>query len=299
MAITFRESKLDPELLLRGTYLIYGPPKVGKTTFAATFPEVLIIEAEPHGADYVSGWVAEVHSLDELRELYKELHDRLRAGNFPWKTIALDTVDAIAAWFEAEIALQFGKKTLTGPSSTFGAEYALLRAEVLNMIKQFQLFPTGLLLLAHSRSEEEKTTLNMPPKLSRALFAATNNVIFLTLDEKGSRSCYVSPSYAIEAGSRDPILNRIGRFPPSYKALQTAYLEELARLQAEGKVPKAQLASPEGMGLPQLVLVAEPVVTTTGGGETSLANEEVKDAVQSTRVPRETRSSTRRVHGEA
>jgi len=31
----------------QATWLVYGPPKVGKTTSAATWPEPLIIECEP------------------------------------------------------------------------------------------------------------------------------------------------------------------------------------------------------------------------------------------------------------
>jgi len=220
---------------LRSTTLIYGPPKVGKTTFVATFPDALIIEAEPGGADYVEGWIAEVRSLDELRLLWKELKQRAESNDFPWKTIALDTIDAIADWLMDEIALEFGRKDLIGPSQAFGAEWAKLRASVLDVVKQFAVFPAGLVIVAHSKGDSEKATVNLPGKLARALMAAVNNIIFLTINDNGERVCITAPSPMIEAGSRDPYLLRISPFPPSYNELRRRYEAELEadRLKSE------------------------------------------------------------------
>ena len=217
------------ERFLRSTTLVYGAPKIGKTTFVSTFPDVLIIEAEPGGADYIEGWVAEVSSLDELRTLWKELRRRVDENNFPWKTIALDTIDAIADWLAEEIALEFGRKDLIGPSQAFGAEWAKLRAAVLDLVKQFTVFPAGLVVIAHSKGEGEKATVNLPGKLARALMAAMNNIIYLSINENGERMCIAAPSLLIEAGSRDPYLLRISPFPPNFQELKRRYEAELAR----------------------------------------------------------------------
>jgi len=59
-----RKPKLEfPE---QATWLVYGPPKCGKTTSAATWPEPLIIECEPGGADYIEGYIVEIDSRARL-----------------------------------------------------------------------------------------------------------------------------------------------------------------------------------------------------------------------------------------
>lgn len=215
--------------LIKATTLIYGQPKVGKTTFAASFPDVLLIELEPGGADYVTGCdVVEVNSLEELRALYAELKG---LSEMRWKILAIDTVDVLSSWFERQIALEYGKTILAGPSPAFGAEYARHRAEVMAVLKAFQILPTGLILIAHARQEEKRTTLNLPGRyLAMDIMAMASNVIYVGITDDGRREAVVSPSPALEAGSRDPILNSLGRFPPNFPELAKRYLEEGKRL---------------------------------------------------------------------
>lgn len=225
------------ERFVQSTTLIYGPPKAGKTTFASTFPDVLLVELEPGGADYVECDVVEVNSLQELRALYSELK-ALKPEELKWKVIALDTIDVISSYFEREIALEYGKTILAGPSTAFGAEYARHRAEVMAVLRAFQALPSGLLLIAHARFDEKKTTLNLPGRyLSLDVMAMASNILYLGLTEEGQREVVVSPSPALEAGSRDPVLASISRFPPDFKILAKLYEEELVRL---GWVPKEE-----------------------------------------------------------
>lgn len=223
-----RKVEYSFERLLRTTTLIYGAPKVGKTTFAASLPGSLIIETEPHGADYVEGEIIEVGSRDELREVWKELRS-IPEKEWKWKVIVLDTIDSISDWIEKDVAMEFGRNNLSGPSTSFGAEYARHRSEVINVLKQFQMFPAGLIVVAHSKGEGDKQTLNLPGKLSRAIMAQMNNIIYLGITDTGERMAFVSPTPNIEAGSRDPILTRIGKFRPSWEELRRLYEEEVRK----------------------------------------------------------------------
>lgn len=226
--------------LLASTTLVYGPPKVGKTTFAASWPDVLIVELEPGGADYVEADVIEISSLQELRALYAELR-ALDEKAWKWKTICLDTIDVISKYFETEIAVEYGKAILAGPSTAFGAEYARHRAEVMAVLRAFQALPAGLLMIAHSRYDERKTTLNLPGRyLAMDVMAMASNVIYLGITEDGRRECIVSPSPALEAGSRDPILCSLGRFPPNFQDLARLYEQEMARLGLDASKPEAK-----------------------------------------------------------
>ena len=75
--------------LSRLSILLYGLPKVGKTTEAAKFPEPLILECEPGGAGFVLGVdKLTVTSLSELErtigEILKQPHKTLILDGFTW-----------------------------------------------------------------------------------------------------------------------------------------------------------------------------------------------------------------------
>ena len=57
--------------------LLFGPPKIGKSTFGASFPNSLLVECEPKGARYINGRVVQVTGLSELREVWKLLKESL------------------------------------------------------------------------------------------------------------------------------------------------------------------------------------------------------------------------------
>lgn len=226
---------------LRSTTLIFGPPKVGKTTFVATLGErVLIVETEPGGADYVEGAdVIEITSLADLKALWKELS---LLKEWRWEVVAIDTITQVSSWIEREVALEFGKPMLAGPSTSFGAEYAKHRAELVSLIKSFQVLPCGLILVAHSRGEGgEKITLNLPGRaVQTEVMALASNVIYLGVDESGRREAVVAPSPMLEAGSRDRVLNALGRFPPDFRELERLYMEQARLMGVVGGEEEAQ-----------------------------------------------------------
>ncbi|RLG44478.1 MAG: hypothetical protein DRN81_04515 [Thermoproteota archaeon] len=239
-----RKKKLGfPE---QATWLIYGPPKVGKSTAAATWPEPLIIECEPGGADYIEGYIVEIDSrskngkpgwaraLAQLRNVYKELRDAEQKGDFPWKTIVLDTIDVIASWLEQEIAHKFGATQL-GEAGVYGADFAAHRDAVLNLIREFQAFPTHLVLVAHTASFNPEFSmgakiLDLPGKLGRAVMAVVSHAMYLQAEELPGggveRRFVFNPGPAIEAGSRHPVLAAAGSCPPTFQAIRALFKEQ-------------------------------------------------------------------------
>jgi replication-associated recombination protein RarA len=75
----------DPKNLI-----IYGVPKIGKTSLLSTLDDNLIIDLED-GSDYVEALKVKVHSVKELSDLCKEI---IKAG-CPYKFITIDTVTAL------------------------------------------------------------------------------------------------------------------------------------------------------------------------------------------------------------
>ena len=146
--ITARE--VDPKLML-----IYGPPKVGKTTILAALPNCLVIDTED-GSDYISALKLKVSKFDELREACAAI---VAAGR-PYDFVALDTITRVEDWCETR-ATQLYKETVIGKSFSGktvlelpqGSGYFWLRRafdEVLAMI-----IPTAkrVILVGHLREK--------------------------------------------------------------------------------------------------------------------------------------------------
>ena len=95
--------------------IIYGPPKIGKTSMLAKLENCLIIDLED-GSDMVDALKVKVNSLDELTEVGKEI----MKNNKPYKYVAIDTISKLEEWCEAE-AKELYMKTSMGKN--FDAKY--------------------------------------------------------------------------------------------------------------------------------------------------------------------------------
>jgi hypothetical protein len=85
-ANTFQPRKQNAPVLRSLSILLYGVPKVGKTTEAAKFPGALLLNCEPSGTDLLKGEhdVYDVTSLQQLDSIIGSLRQS------PYKTIVLD-----------------------------------------------------------------------------------------------------------------------------------------------------------------------------------------------------------------
>ncbi len=77
--------------------IIYGPPKIGKTTVLSQLKDCLIIDLE-EGSDMVDALKIKVNNLKELGEVGKAI---IQDGK-PYKYVAIDTISKLEEWCEAE-----------------------------------------------------------------------------------------------------------------------------------------------------------------------------------------------------
>ena len=82
--------------------IIYGAPKIGKTSVLADLDDCLIIDLE-EGSDMVDALKVKVSSLKELGELGMEI---VKAGK-PYKYIAIDTISKLEEWCEADAKVMY------------------------------------------------------------------------------------------------------------------------------------------------------------------------------------------------
>lgn len=210
----------------RGITLLYGPPKVGKTTALTTWYDgnILILETEPGGADFIEAYVIDVSSLDQLRSIYRELKDAYANNKAPWKAVAIDTIDVVSDWVEEEVASRYGASQL-GEAGVYGADFAAHRSEVLKIIRAFATLPVEVVVVAHSRPLEPgvptSKTLNLRGQLARIVMAQAHTVIYYDAKERPDGSVdrfFVVAPGSIESGSRIKGLSA-ARLPPTWRAL--------------------------------------------------------------------------------
>tara|TARA_Y100000361_G_scaffold154217_1_gene178823 strand:- start:5405 stop:6103 length:699 start_codon:yes stop_codon:yes gene_type:complete len=95
--------------------IIYGPPKIGKTTVLSQLDNCLIIDLED-GSDMVDALKVKATSLDELTQIGKAIMKE----NKPYKYVAIDTISKLEEWCEEEAKALYMK---TPMGKNFNTKY--------------------------------------------------------------------------------------------------------------------------------------------------------------------------------
>ena len=101
------------------TLLLYGAPKVGKTTALSQLKDCLIIDTEG-GANMIEGYIESVKNRDELIAILKEAQE-----GHEYKYVAIDTIDKIATWAEQAVCKE--ENVAAVQDLAFGKGFGLLR----------------------------------------------------------------------------------------------------------------------------------------------------------------------------
>ena len=139
--------------------VIYGPPKIGKTTMLSKLDNCLIIDLED-GSDMVDALKVKVNNLGMLATIGKEIIHEKR----PYKYVAIDTISKLEEWCEVEgkrIYMQTpmgknfeqknpGASVLSLPN---GAGYLYLRIAFKQWIDRLNLLADHVILVGHLKDK--------------------------------------------------------------------------------------------------------------------------------------------------
>ena len=98
------------------TLIIYGAPKIGKTTSVTALENYLLVELEPTGANYVSAVKLQFDCIEQFVGLEEAIKRKSNGANKPYKFIITDTLDELEVWVEKEATRRY-KASVIG--STF------------------------------------------------------------------------------------------------------------------------------------------------------------------------------------
>lgn len=132
--------------------LLYGLPKVGKTSFAAECPKNLICCFEK-GVNFLSGiYAVDIPNWSTFKAVLKQLARPDVREKFD--TITIDTVSI--AWGLCEQYICSSKGVDTIGAIPWGQGYALLKDEFANALRQISMLGYGIILITHAKTRIEK-----------------------------------------------------------------------------------------------------------------------------------------------
>lgn len=138
---------------LRNKYtLLYGLPKVGKTSFAAQCPNNLIFCFEK-GVNFLPGvYAVDVPKWSDFKALLKQLGKEEVKNKF--HTVTIDTISIAWDLCTQHICSQNNVKTIS--DIPWGRGYALLKDEFSAALREISMLGYGMIIIAHGKTKIEK-----------------------------------------------------------------------------------------------------------------------------------------------
>lgn len=205
--------------------LIYGPPKIGKSTLASEFDSPLFLATEA-GLNNLEVYQVAVPAWEDFLNYCKDI----AAGKHEFKTIVIDTVDNLFKACREYVQKKngFAHEADLG----FGKGYDLVKSEFSRTLVKLSLLPYGLVMISHADNVEIKTrtsTINKSvptlPKSARTVILGMADIILYcesTVTDDGEvRIIRTKPSENYEAGDRTGRLPVV--LPLKFKAFYNAF----------------------------------------------------------------------------
>lgn len=196
-------------------FVLYGQPKIGKTSALANLENCLIIDLED-GTDMVDALKIKANNLKQLSEIGREI---IKADK-PYKYIAIDTVTQLEVWCEQDAKKLYqntpmGKnfdsdnKGLSVLSLPNGAGYLYLRMAYKKWIDRLNTLADHIILVGHLKEakidkkgkEVAVKDLDLTGKIKNITCANADAIGYVFRDEDTTMISFDSMG-DIQAGSR-------------------------------------------------------------------------------------------------
>jgi len=198
------------------TALLYGPSKIGKSTWCSQAENALFLATEP-GLNSLEVFETPITCWDDLLNACAEIAD----GKHDFKTIIVDTVDNAYRMCSDYVCKKF--KIEHESDLGYGKGYALINNEFQRVLNKLAFLPYGLVLISHSHELEIETRTGkhtkivptLPEKARKLVTGLVDLILYCDLEqipgENGKpvyqRVIRTKPSPNYEAG------DRTGRLP--------------------------------------------------------------------------------------
>jgi len=239
------------------TVLVYGPSKIGKSTWCSHADGALFLATEA-GLNNLDVYQVPIATWDELLAACKEIAE----GKHAFKTVIIDTVDNAYRMCAEHICQKF--KIEHESDLGYGKGYALINNEFYRVLNKLALLPYGLFLISHSQEKEIETRTGkltrvvptLPDKARKIVLGMVDIILFCDLEPTTGadgkpahrRVIRTKPNTSYEAG------DRTGRLPEvidlDFAKFVSAFTQGLAAAPAASTAPAAA-SNPTATAAPQ------------------------------------------------
>lgn len=213
MAITLPTSKIAAETQDPRNLIIYGLPKVGKTTLLAQLEDNLILDFE-NGSKYVEALKVKINTFAELSDVCSQIK---QAGK-PYKFITIDTITALED-FVKPLALQMYKSSPAGANfngdittAPMGAGFGYIRLALEKVIGMISQCADNIILVGHvkdksivSNTGQEVGNIkdfDLTGKAGRIIAAKSDGIGYAFRDQDSNLCINFAAGVDISAGAR-------------------------------------------------------------------------------------------------
>jgi hypothetical protein len=184
--------------------MVYGPPKVGKSTFATQNERAIVIDTDNNGTAFLPCFRVPTFSWTDLKKTLGEIKNDDR-----FDTIVFDTVD---------MAYQLCRQHVCGTNGVahesedkaFGRLWDLVKTEWMKMVSFVQSMNKGMWMISHSIQKEVKidgvkrsvVTTTLPGSAQRITMALADQIFYMDTNDSGKRQLYMLPQDGVECGGR-------------------------------------------------------------------------------------------------
>lgn len=240
--ITLPTQKTKPQFTLNKlSMLLYGAPKIGKSTFCSRADDALFIATEP-GLNHLETFNIPVNSWKDFNDALTELEK----GGHPFKTLIIDTVDKLCDFCEQDICAKNKVETLL--DFGYGKGFSIYKTEMIRALQRIFSLGMGVIMTSHSQLADVDTPQGRMTKWTPTFAKRIQDVVIplidiiafaqshQTIDAKGERVeervMQVQPSSLWIAG------DRTGRLPATMPFKFAVFKRTLEAKKSDQKTEK-------------------------------------------------------------
>lgn len=236
--------ELKPNKVSRqlGGYItfMYGPPKIGKTTFGSKMPKPLLLAAEV-GYRAIPGIIAQdITSWSQLKQVVRELKKPEVRETFD--SLIFDTIDIFAEHCQKYICSQLGISAM-GEGGWSNNSWSLYKKEFESVIRELTFLGYAVVFLSH---DKEKTIKPQNGNEYQQIGSSMQSSALAIIENMSDLICYAhvnaenervltlrSLDNSVRCGSRFKYM--AAEIPFSYEALENALADAIEKESAENE----------------------------------------------------------------